>query len=248
MRKWIPIILLSLCAVIPMAAQKRVVQNKPYIDLRMLHFGISLGLHMQDADMTNIGPQTFELPEGDLMNGNVLCDVDNWNPGFSVGVLADLRINRHFSLRVLPTMHFGQKHLVFRNLNELNEYGQPTFETQDLKNTYISVPVDLKFAAERFNNYRPYVVAGVNPMLNLSGKDQDYVQLKGHDLMLEVGLGCDFYLPFFKLIPELKFCYGLTNVLDKNHIDELRDVNKLPYARSISDVRTKMVVLTFYFE
>lgn len=182
------------------------------------------------------------------MNGKVLCDVDNWNPGFSVGVLADLRINRHFSLRVLPTMHFGQKHLVFRNLNELNEYGQPTFETQDLKNTYISVPVDLKFAAERFNNYRPYVVAGVNPMLNLSGKDQDYVQLKGHDLMLEVGLGCDFYLPFFKLIPELKFCYGLTNALDKNHIDELRDVNKLPYARSISDVRTKMIVLTFYFE
>jgi hypothetical protein len=72
--------------------------------------------------------------------------------------------------------------------------------------------------------------------------------LKGHDLMLEVGLGCDFYLPFFKLILELKFCYGLTNALDKNHIDELRDVNKLPYARSISDVRTKMIVLTFYFE
>ena len=237
-----------LLAAIGMAAQQRVVQNKPYIDLRQLHFGISLGLHIQDAELTNVGPQTFELPEGGTMDGNVLCDVDNWNPGFSVGVLADLRLSKHFSLRVLPTMHFGQKHLVFRNLNELTETGHPVEETQDLKNTYISVPVDLKFAAERFNNYRPYIIAGVNPMLNLAGKDQDYVHLKRQELMFEVGMGCDLYLPFFKLIPELKFCFGLSDALDKNHIGELRDVNKLPYARSISAAHTKMVVLTFYFE
>ena len=237
-----------LLAAIGIAAQQRVVQNKPYIDLRQLHFGISLGLHIQDAELTNVGPQTFELPEGGTMDGNVLCDVDNWNPGFSVGVLADLRLSKHFSLRVLPTMHFGQKHLVFRNLNELTETGHPVEETQDLKNTYISVPVDLKFAAERFNNYRPYIIAGVNPMLNLAGKDQDYVHLKRQELMFEVGMGCDLYLPFFKLIPELKFCFGLSDALDKNHIGELRDVNKLPYARSISAAHTKMVVLTFYFE
>lgn len=237
-----------LCAAITMAAQHRVVQNKPYIDLRPLHFGISLGVHLQDAELTNVGPQTFELPEGGTMDGNVLCDVDNWNPGFSVGVLADLRLSKHFSLRVLPSMHFGQKHLVFRNLNELNEVGMPVIETQDLKNTYISIPIDLKFAAERFNNYRPYIIAGVNPMLNLSGQDQDYIQLKRQELMFEVGLGCDLYLPFFKLIPELKFCFGLTNALNKDHAGELRDVNKWPYAKSVSAAHTKMVVLTFYFE
>ena len=248
MKHRIIVIFVLLLAAISMAAQQRVVQNKPYIDLRQLHFGISLGLHIQDAELTNIGPQTFELPEGGTMDGNVLCDVDNWNPGFSVGVLADLRLSKHFSLRVLPTMHFGQKHLVFRNLNELTETGRPVEETQDLKNTYISVPVDLKFAAERFNNYRPYIIAGVNPMLNLAGKDQEYVQLKRQELMFEVGMGCDLYLPFFKLIPELKFCFGLSDALDKNHIGELRDVNKLPYARSISAAHTKMVVLTFYFE
>lgn len=248
MRYRIISLLLCVCAAVSAVAQKRVVQNKPYIDLRMLHFGIQLGFNMQDAEFTNVGPQSFELPEGGMMDSNVLCDVDNWNPGFSVGVLADLRLNRHFSLRFTPTMHFGQKHLVFRNLMEFNEGGKPLEVTQDLKNTYISVPIDLKFSAERFNNYRPYVMAGVVPMLNLAGKDQDYVQLKRQELMFEVGMGCDFYLPFFKLIPELKFCYGLGNALDKGHIDELRDVTKLPYARSISSVRTKMIVLTFYFE
>lgn len=240
--------MLLICVASHVAAQRRVVQNKPYIDLRMLHFGILLGFNMQDAEMTNVGPQVIDLPEGGQMESNVLCDVDNWNPGFSVGVLADVRLSQHFSLRFSPTMHFGQKHLLFRNLREFNESGKPLEVTQNLKNTYISLPIDLKFSAQRFNNYRPYIMGGVVPMLNLASKDQDYIMLKRHDLMLEVGLGCDFYLPFFKLIPELKFCYGLGNVLDKDHITELRDVNKLPYARSVSSICTKMIVLTFYIE
>ena len=182
------------------------------------------------------------------MNGNVLCDVDNWNPGFSVGVLADLRINRHFSLRVLPTMHFGQKHLVFRNFTDLDELGNPREVTQDLKNTYLSIPLHLKMAAERYNNYRPYLMVGINQMLNLSGKDQDFVQLKGSDTMLEIGIGCDFYLRFFKLIPELKFCYGLGNSLDTNHPNELTDTNKRVFATAVDRSRSQMFVFSLYFE
>lgn len=229
-------------------AQERKVQNRPYIDLRPLHFGISLGLNMQDVEFQNVGPQTISLPEGGERDAYVLCDADMWNPGFSVGVLADLRLSQHFALRVSPTMHFGSKHLVFRDMKNLSESGHPREFTQDMKNTYISVPVDLKFSAERFNNYRPYVMAGVNPMVNLAGKDQDYLQLKRYDLMLEVGMGCDFYLPFFKLIPELKFCYGLANTLDKSHTNELTDVNKRMFSQSVTSARTKMIVLTLYFE
>lgn len=229
-------------------AQERKVQNRPYIDLRPLHFGISLGLNMQDVEFQNVGPQTISLPEGGERDAYVLCDADMWNPGFSVGVLADLRLSQHFALRVSPTMHFGSKHLVFRDMKNLSESGRPHEFTQDMKNTYISVPVDLKFSAERFNNYRPYVMAGVNPMVNLAGKDQDYLQLKRYDLMLEVGMGCDFYLPFFKLIPELKFCYGLANTLDKSHTNELTDVNKRMFSQSVTSARTKMIVLTLYFE
>ena len=65
---------------------------------------------------------------------------------------------------------------------------------------------------------------------------------------MEVGLGCDFYLPFFKLRPELKFVYGLGNALDTNHYKDLRDKNMLKYAQSVDDARQKMIVLNFYFE
>lgn len=229
-------------------AQERRPQHKPYIDLRPLHFGISVGFHMQDIEFDNVGPQTIVDSDGTETTQAIVCDQDNWNPGFSVGVLADMRLSSHFSARLSPTMHFGSKHLTFRNLNQPDEYGRPQVTTQDMKNVYISLPIDLKFAAERFNNYRPYIIAGVNPMINLSGKDQDYIQLKRYDTMVEIGLGCDFYLPFFKLIPELKFCYSLSDAINYRHIDELTDINKRSYAQAVTPGHSKMFVLTFYFE
>ena len=262
------LIVLCLLLLLPTLAlcQTRKPQNKPYIDLRPLHFGISVGLNLQDLEFENVGPQLME----DGTTRTVLCDADTWNPGFSVGVLADLRLNNHFSFRIAPTMHFGSKRLVFRDLDgqrqeitptddgetmePLPTDGQtwefvPTEATQDIKSTYLSIPLELKFAAERFNNYRPYMLFGVSPMINLTGKDQEYISLKKMDTQLELGMGCDFYLPFFKFIPEIKFCYGLGDVLDKSHAEELTDVNKRIYSQSVASAKpSKMFVISFYFE
>jgi len=243
------IILLAFClTTVQMKAQDRKVQNKPYIDLRPLHFGIHVGMNMQDIELQNVGPQMITLEDGTTMQQTIVTDADKWNAGFSVGVLADLRISNHLNLRVTPTMHFGAKHLTFHNLTDLDPEGFPHEETQDLKNTYISFPVDLKFSAQRWNNYRPYLIAGVNPMINLTGKDQDFIRLKRFDTFLEIGMGCDLYLPFFKLIPELKFCYSLSDALDHNHANDLMDTNKRMYANSVTSGHTKMIVLTLYFE
>lgn len=246
--KKIVIIYIACMITVLAAAQERRVQNKPYIDLRTLHFGIFVGMNMQDIEFENVGPQLITVADGSQSTQNILCDADTWNPGLTVGIVAELRLNAHLSLRTTPAMHFGSKHLTFRNLTSLNESGAPTLTTQDLKNTYISIPFDLKFSALRCNNHRPYILAGINPMLNLTGKDQDYIRLKRFDTMVEVGLGCDFYLPFFKLIPELKFCYSLSNCIDANHVNELIDTNMRAYANSVSSGQNKMFVLTFYFE
>jgi len=230
------------------AQTDRRVQNKPYIDLRTLHFGILVGLHMQDIEFENVGPHLVPDENEVMTERYILCDADKWSPGFSVGVLAELRLHEHFSLRVTPTMHFGAKHLSFLNMYERDQLGRPLRMTQDLKNTYVSVPVDIKFAAPRWNNHRPYIMAGINPMFNLTGGDEDMIRLKRFNTMLEVGVGCDFYLPFFKLIPELKFCFGLGDSLDKDHVNNLRDASLRAYAGSVSKAQSKMIVLTFYFE
>ena len=209
-------------------------QNKPYIDFRRLHYGFFMGVHAQDMEFANNG---FVTENGETW----YADIANYNPGFSVGVLADLRLNTYMSLRAIPTMHFGQNTVRFREQNS----GETS--KQSLKTTYIAVPVHVKFAAERFNNYRPYVTAGVSPMWNLTVKKQQQLLLKKFDFMIEVGFGCDFYLPFFKLIPELKFSFSPLDVLKKERND-LLDANYLKFTQSVDGVTSKMVTLSLYFE
>ena len=113
---------------------------------------------------------------------------------------------------------------------------------------YISSAMDLIFAAERFNNHRPYVMAGINPMMNLNSSKSDYIKLKKSEIFLELGVGCDFYMPFFKLRPELKFMYGLTDSFDKKHPEHIKNKNELPYALAAKGAHSKIIALTFYFE
>lgn len=190
-----------------------------------------------------------DLDDGNgLVQKTVSADQDRWDAGFTVGVLGELRINTTFQFRVAPAMYFGTRHITFRNLTDLDANGEPTEQVQDLKSAYISCALDLIAAAPRFNNHRPYVMVGINPMLNLSGKDDDYLKLKGGDAYLEAGIGCDFYLPYFKLRPELKFMYGIGNCLNTNHAKDLRDKSMLMYTNSVKEAHSKMIALTFYFE
>lgn len=248
MRRLVFIISLLVLCGISATAQENKVQNRPYTDLRTFHFGVLVGTHLQDIEFVNRGPQTITLDDGTSQEQTVVMDQDRWDPGFTVGVLGELRMSTYFQLRIAPAMYFGTRHLTFHNLSVLDNNGNPHEEVQDLKTAYISSAVELIAAAPRFNNHRPYVLLGINPMLNLSGKDDDYIKLKRYDAFLEVGVGCDFYLPFFKLRPELKFMYGLTNSLDTNHGKRLRSTEMVPYTNSVTEAHSKMIALTFYFE
>ena len=234
MLKKIAYILLLLVLPLTALAQERKVQNKPYIDYRRLHYGFFVGMHFQDMEFVN---NAFVTENGEMW----FADVAEYSPGLSVGVLADLRLNNHFSLRLLPTMHFGQNNIQFR------EQASGEISRQQLKTTYIAVPVHVKFAAERFNNYRPYITVGASPMVNLTVKKQKQLLVKRFDTMIEVGFGCDFYLPFFKLIPELKFSFSPLNIIQNDRKD-LLDANLLKYTQSLDGVSSKMITLSFYFE
>lgn len=230
------------------SAQERTVENRPYTDLRPFHFGVIIGTHMQDMELVNAGPQVIVGEDGTSQETLVSTDQSRWDPGINVGVLGEFRLSQHFQLRVAPMMYFGSRHIVFRDLKNIDTDGRPQESRQEMKSAYIACSADIIFAAPRFNNHRPYLMAGVSPMINLNTKSSDYLRLKRQTMALELGVGCDFYLPFFKLRPELKFVYDLGNTLDTKHPAELRDKNQLKFAQSVSEARTKMIVLSFYFE
>lgn len=265
--RWLLAIVFCLIGLASMA-QERTVENRPYCDLRPFHFGVMVGTHLQDLELVNSGLVTFTDENGQEVTSNVTVDQDRWDPGFTVGVLGEFRLSTHFQFRIAPAMYFGTRHLTFHNLLQGNENNTGEDGTtgngsqdgtsdgntnrndvrQELKTAYISCAFDLIFAAPRFNNHRPYIMAGLNPMMNLSGNKDEYLRLKKTDLFVEVGVGCDFYLPFFKLRPELKFMYGLMNSYDKGYAGRVKDKSMLPYTLSAKEAHSKMIALTFYFE
>lgn len=229
-------------------AQERTVENRPYTDLRPFHLGVLIGTHLQDIELANTGPTTYIDADGNTVDSYVAVDQDRWDAGFTVGVLGEMRINQHFQFRMAPAMYFGTRHLTYHNYLEKDGIGNDIEQKQEMKTAYISTAMDLIFSAQRFNNHRPYVMIGVNPMYNLSSNTDEYIRLKKSELFLECGIGCDFYLPFFKLRPELKFMYSIHDTYDKRHLDKIKDKNMLPYAMAAKNAHSKMIALTFYFE
>ena len=218
--------------------------NRPYADTKMFHFGFSVGMNFQNLAITNNGFVT------DVDEEEWYADVPSNSPGFSVNVLADYRIADHFNLRVSPGLYFGNKMVRF-----LNHRGNPEWALQDhykqsqnVKSTYIVVPIDLKMSAKRYHNMRPYFTSGVMYAHDLAKDRSEQLKLKDGDLMLSVGMGCDFYMQFFKLCPEVKFCFGLKNLLDRNRPDLEDNPEVMRFTQSVSKVKSNMVVVTFYFE
>ncbi|WP_099464943.1 MULTISPECIES: type IX secretion/gliding motility protein PorT/SprT [Parabacteroides] len=214
-------------------AQKERVKNQPYADLKWFHLGFHVGLHAQDLLLTNSGVTT---------NGETwFAEIPSYSPGFSVGVIGDLYLNPYFNLRLVPTIHFGDKKFIFREQSTGEEF------TTNTRSTYLSFPLDVKYTALRLNNYRPYLIGGIYGSFDLGRKKDNPILLKGADFGLEFGIGCDIYLPFFKLCPELKFCFGLVDLLEKDR-SSLNDRDLIKYTDALSKATSRMVVLTFNFE
>lgn len=214
-------------------AQKERVKNQPYADLKLYHLGFHVGIHAQDLILTNTGVMT----DGETW----FAEIPSYSPGFSVGVIGDMYLNPYLNFRVTPTLHFGDKSFVFREKETGDEL------KTNVRSTYITLPVGVKYTALRLNNYRPYLYGGVYGALDVGRKKGNPVLLKGVDYGLEIGIGCDIYLPFFKLCPELKFTFGLADLWEKDRSD-LIDNEVIKYGQAVSKATSRMIVLTFNFE
>ena len=225
-----------LCAFEGEARPNEKLQNRPYADLKLWHLGFSVGFHVQDLNFTHNG---FITEEGERWS----MEVPNFSPGFCLSVMGDLRLHKYLNLRFSPGIYFGSKGVVMK------EYGSDELLRQDVKSAYVVAPIDLKISGDRLHNVRPYVTTGIMATFDVSKKQAtDYLQFNTFDTYLCVGLGTDFYLPFFKLIPEIKFCFGLTDVLRHNRPELDEDMNTYKFTKSLSKIKSNMVVVTFYFE
>lgn len=232
------LILAAIFAATPSAqAQRRndKVLNRPYADNRAWHLGFGVGVQTFDIGFAHNG---FVTPEGESW----FMEQPGFSPGFTVNALVDFRLSSYFNIRLSPGMYFGNRDIKMLDAS----FGLE--ERQNLKSTFVTLPVDLRFNALRFGNLKPYMTAGVMGVADVAKKRDDFLRLKTFDAYLTVGFGCDFYLPYFKLSPEIKFCFGLTDVLQHDRPDLADNPAALKFTESLRRARSSMVVLTFYFE
>jgi hypothetical protein len=103
----------------------------------------------------------------------------------------------------------------------------------------------VKFLSDRIDNFRVYMLGGVNYQYDLasnatSRKADDLVKLKPYDFSIEAGIGFQFFFPVFILSPEIKISNGIMN-------SHSRDPN-LIYSSSIDKLRSRMIIFSLIFE
>jgi len=154
-------------------------------DDKIIHFGFLLGMNTMDFGIT---------PSLQSIDGKVYqVDVSRLKPGFSVGIISDMQLNRYFNLRFTPTLHFGERELSYSYIENDSVKGGGSVSVGSAP---LCLPLYLKYSAERYGDFRPYLIGGGGVGLDLGRDKEKPVYLKPLDVYLEFGVGCDIYFHF----------------------------------------------------
>ena len=205
--------------------------NLPNYDNKPIHFGFLIGLNTLDFKLTPVSNVEDELFVIQSQN----------QKGFNLGVVSNMRLGNNLDFRFIPTLSLAERRIFYT----LNDNTVLTNENKKIESTFIEFPISIKYKSSRYNNGRAYIMTGMKYSLdlasqrNINDEGLEIVKIKKDDFLYEIGLGLDFYLPYFKFSPELKANFGLTNlVVNDGSI----------YSRSIKGMKTRGFSISFTFE
>jgi len=134
-------------------------------------------------------------------------------PGFNLGIVTNLKIGDYFDIRFLPTLSFAERNIVYGRNNDLF----PEL-TRKIESVFVELPFHVRYKSEPYRDMRLFVIAGVKYSFDVASDSRsrqadDLVKVAPTDFAVEAGIGAQFFFPYFIFSPELKFSYGLNNVL-----------------------------------
>jgi len=257
----IVLILFALSFPVKLIGQRMVILNQPnYDEESIFHFGFILGVNQSLATIRPIAdlrthifdstflPDILPLPD----SAKVLAISSTPVPGFVISIVANMQISKHFELQFVPSLSFGDRSINYDIETYTSYLGGDTTQRMSIikkvPSTYINFPLEIKYKSVRYNNFRPYLLGGVQYSLDLASqakkreqknRNEKIVKFNQNDLYLEAGVGFDFYNEWFKFGLEIKMMYGLMDVLKReNNI----------YTESIDKVSSKIFQVSFTFE
>jgi hypothetical protein len=223
--------LLLMCGVAQAQSYKWARRNNPNYDDRKLTYGFLIGIHTTSYQIKY--SDEFVAPNLDT----VQSVIPYWRPGFSLGFIVNYRITEFLDLRLTPEVAFYEHQLRYN-------YDDGTHLDALIETTMVEFPLLLKYKSNRRGNIRMYMIGGVKPGIEASGKKKienttTQLEVKNLALNLEAGFGFDLYFPLFKFSPELRFSRGVTDVLENKKND---------FGRPVKWVNTNTVTLYLLFQ
>lgn len=185
-------------------------QNNPTDNLvnyedQWIHYGFLIGVH--SSKYVTRHSEFFTSPAMDTVHSIVPGNLG----GFKLGFVINMRIAEYLDFRILPTVGFYENDLTYRYTD-----GTSIRELKDA--TMVELPLLLKYKSARRGNLAMYMLFGINPSLEASGKGDERdigtkLELRNWNLAIDVGVGLDMFYPYFKFSPEIRYSYGLRNML-----------------------------------
>ncbi len=261
--KILAIALILSCVAIPAQAQRRAIRYLPNYENEPYHFGFMLAFNeMMYTIKTVENYQNQALPADSWPNGNYSVpnteSLSVYNietertPGFTVGILGSKRLGRYFDLRFIPSLSFSERRMRYDiAINGKDGSVDKRTFTKSIGTTFVEFPLNIKYRSKRYNNIGAYIMAGVNPKIDLaSQKDNKEIGTDGvefinnlvtkrFDCAAELGVGFDIYNQWFKMGIEVKMSYGFLNIV-KNEA--------FLYTAPIDQLRNKLFQVSVYFE
>lgn len=212
-------------------AQRSVDINLPDYEKRKIQYGFFLGSHVSTYSLRY--SEEFTSPE--MYNLHSIVPANN--AGLSIGFHANLHLLQYLDVRQMVKFGFYQQRVIYNYIDEgeHSEFVEPVF---------VEFPLLLKYKSTRRKNSRMYVIGGINPSFEATGRtdvqEGDPRLLTNRlNLAIEYGVGMDVFFPLFKFSPELRFSHGLVNMLSPT-----RNI----YSQGIDRLTTHSVSFYILFE
>lgn len=211
-------------------------KNNPNYDLRRkITYGFHLGLHSSTFQIKY--SELFTTPEFDT----VFAVQPEWRRGIVLGLLINYRVTEFLDVRLTPQVAFYEHALSYIYVRTSNP--MPT-DRQVVESTMVEFPILAKYKSTRRGNVRMYMIGGIKPGIEASGKKElesitTRLYVSDFNLGLEAGLGLDLYYPLFKFSPELRFSHGINNML--------KNPNN-PYGQPLARINTNTISLYLIFQ
>jgi hypothetical protein len=204
--------------------------NMPEHDAKPYYFGLTFGF--------NYSTYRIKQSESFALHDTFRKVQPSWGPGFTVGIMGNLRLSKFVDLRFIPALAFANKGIT--TVNELHEE-----EKKQIESIYMQLPLQLKFKSDRIHNFRFYGMLGTKLDYDLaanarSRRQDEYLRFKALDIGAEIGVGFEFFFPNFILAPELKLSQGFLN----SHFPDA----EIPLSNTIDRVNSRMIVFSIHLQ